>query len=196
MDLTAEPEISKESINSLANMKDGGNFFRLHRTRDGQIIHVEISAAPITLNGRTVICSIVRDVSERLRAENAVRESQENLLSLFETMDDIIVVGDTDGKILHTNSTASRKLGYTRDEFRTMHVLDLNPKSQRQEAEGILSEMFKGERTTCTLPLAKRDGIIIPTETRVWFGKWSGMDCVFGICKDLSREQEALQTLL
>jgi PAS domain S-box-containing protein len=108
-------------------------------------------------------------------------------------MDDIIVVGAQDGKILHTNSAASRKLGYTRDEFKTMHMLDLNPKSQRQEAEGILSEMFKGERTTCTLPLAKRDGIIIPTETRVWFGKWSGIDCVFGICKDLSREQEALQ---
>jgi len=30
-------------------------------------------------------------------------------------------------------------------------------------------------------------------ETRVWFGQWNGADCVFGICKDLTAEQEALQ---
>jgi PAS domain S-box-containing protein len=53
--------------------------------------------------------------------------------------------------------------------------------------------MFRGERDACPLPLAKKDGVYLPVETRIWFGKWSGMDCIFGLSKDLSKEQAALQ---
>ncbi len=132
-------------------------------------------------------------IVEYKQVEEALRESRENFLTFFETMDDIVVVGDSDGRIIHTNSSASRKLGYTPDELNTMRLLDLNPKVRRQEAERILSEMFKGERTSCPLPLEKKDGTLIPTENRFWFGKWSGIDCLFGLCRDLSAEHEALQ---
>ena len=53
--------------------------------------------------------------------------------------------------------------------------------------------MWNGERTTCPLPLQGKSGALLPVETRVWFGQWNGEDCIFGICKDLSAEQEALQ---
>jgi PAS domain S-box-containing protein len=133
------------------------------------------------------------DINERKRMEDAIHQRQENFRAFFDTMDDVIVVGDSDGRIIHTNSTALRKLGYTPDELKTMHVLDLNPRSQRQEAERIFKEMLEGKRDICPLPLERKDGTLIPVENRIWFGKWSGMDCVFGICKDLSKEQEALQ---
>jgi two-component system cell cycle sensor histidine kinase/response regulator CckA len=163
--------------------------------KDGHKVVLETNAAPFfspdgSLKGYR---GIDRDISERQQAHEAIRENHENFLTFFETMDDIFVVGDTDGKIRHINSAASQKLAYTTDELKTMHLLDLNPKSQRQEAERIFSEMFKGERNSCPLPLEKKDGTLLPAETRVWFGKWSGVDCIFGICKDLSREQEALQ---
>ena len=53
--------------------------------------------------------------------------------------------------------------------------------------------MLKGERNCCPLPFSAKDGSLIPVDTRIWFGKWSGMDCVYGICKDLTAEQEAQQ---
>jgi PAS domain S-box-containing protein len=164
-----------------------------HRLANGEVRTVQVHSSPIDHNGELMLFSIIHDITDRKEAEDAMRESRENLLSLFETVDDIIVVGAQDGKILHTNSAASRKLGYTRDELKTMHMLDLNPKSQRQEAERILSKMYKGDRNTCPLPLEKKDGTIIPAEIRVWLGNWSGVDSIFGICKDISTEQEALQ---
>ena len=57
----------------------------------------------------------------------------------------------------------------------------------------IVSDMLKGHRSICPLPLERKDGTIVPVETRVLRGQWSGVECLFGISKDLSSEQEAQQ---
>ena len=139
------------------------------------------------------VLGVSRNITERKRIEESLRENRENFRVFFETMDDIILVGTPDGKIVYANPAASQKLGYGEDELKEMHILDLHPEEKRQEAERIFAEMFRGERDVCPLPLAKKDGVYLPVETRVWFGKWSGKDCIFGICKDLSKEQQALQ---
>jgi PAS domain S-box-containing protein len=74
-----------------------------------------------------------------------------------------------------------------------MHVLDVHPADLRSEAEEIFAAMFRGERESCPLPLCARSGTLVPAETRVWFGRWNGTDCIFGVSKDLSAEQEAQQ---
>ena len=163
-------------------------------TSSGKHLWTEVRGLKCVADGEEPqVIGSFQDITERKFAEDALRQSQENFRTFFDTMDDIIVVGDRVGRIIHTNSAALRKLGYTADELKTMHVLDLNPRSQRQQAERIFSEMLQGKRDICPLPLEKKDGTLIPVENRISFGKWNGMDCVFGICKDISKEQEALQ---
>lgn len=128
-----------------------------------------------------------------LAREKALQESERNFRTFFETMDDMIVVGTRDGKILYTNPAVCQKLGYTPDDLAAMHILDFHPAQKRSEAESIFSAMLQGERDVCPLPLATKDGILLPVETRVWFGQWNGIECIYGICKDLRKEQEALQ---
>jgi PAS domain-containing protein len=74
-----------------------------------------------------------------------------------------------------------------------MQILDVHPMDKRDEAKEIFSDMFAGKRDLSPLPFARKDGTLFPVETRVWFGKWDGKDCIFGISKDLSKEQESLQ---
>ena len=163
-------------------------------TESGKHLWTEVRGLKRVADGEEPqVIGSFQDITERKFAEDAIHQNQENFRRFFDTMDDIIVVGDRHGRIIHANSAASLKLGYTPDELKTMYLLDLNPKSQRQEAARIFREILEGKRDTCPLPLAKKDGTIIPAENRIWFGKWSGTDCVFGICKDLSKEQEALQ---
>ena len=133
------------------------------------------------------------DISPRKRAEEALRDSEANFRTFFETIGDLIVVGTPDGRILYTNAAVTRKLGYTREELEGMHVLDLHPVACRAEAEQIFSAMFRGERDTCPLPLGSKSGALLPVETRAWFGRWNGEDCIFGVSKDLAAEQEATQ---
>ncbi len=117
----------------------------------------------------------------------------ENFRVLIETIDDIIVIGDLEGRILYANPATTALLGYSPQELLGMKVPDLNAESVREEAAAILTEMFQGTRQSCPLPLQHKDGSLVSVETRAWMGRWNGADCIFGLCKNLSKEQEALQ---
>ncbi|MEI7673055.1 MAG: PAS domain S-box protein, partial [Deltaproteobacteria bacterium] len=139
------------------------------------------------------INGILWDITESKKAEEALKEKEANFRTFFETVTDMILVGLPDGRLLFTNDAATRTLGYTQDELKQMRILDLHPADKRLEAEAIFAAMFKGERQSCPLPLARKDGVLIPVETCVWFGRWNGRDCIFGLSKNLSAEQEAQQ---
>jgi|WetSurMetagenome_2_1015567.scaffolds.fasta_scaffold00550_17 PAS domain S-box-containing protein len=139
-----------------------------------------------------VVCS-AEDITEKKRAETALQESEANFRTFFESMTDLILVSGLDGRMLFSNSAVARILGYSKEEMTLMHMLDLHPAEFHNEAEEIFAAMLRGERDSCPLPLARKDGTLVPVETRVWFGRWNGEDCIFGICKDLTAEREAQQ---
>jgi PAS domain S-box-containing protein len=135
----------------------------------------------------------LQGIFEERRQDLEVHEGEANFRAFFESMTDMVIVGTQDGHILHTNAALRRTLGYSVAEFATMRLLDVHPSALRAEAEAIFFAMFRGERESCPLPLVTKTGILIPAETRIWFGKWSGTTCIFGICKNLTAEQEAQQ---
>ena len=160
---------------------------------DGSRLAILKTVKRIQLKGREQLLECFLDISERKKAEEQQRESAANFNAFFETMTDLIFVGTPEGRILFTNKAVEHKLGYSTGELSRMHILDVHPKDKRDEAESIFAEMFRGERSLCPLPLARKDGTLLPVETRVWFGKWNGNKCIFGISKDLTLEQEAQQ---
>ena len=136
---------------------------------------------------------ISRDITARHLAEVALHESEANFRAFFETMTDMIMVATPDGRIICTNVAVPQTLGYVQEELQGMMLLDLHPAEVRQEAANTVAAMFRGERESCPLPLARKDGILVPVLTRIWLGKWDGKECLFGVCKDLTAEQEANQ---
>ena len=163
--------------------------------KSGPIVTMDLRATMLSdESGKVVfIEGISRDITAKKRAEKAIRESEENFRAFFDTIGDLIVVTEPGGKILYANKALNRKLGYSPEELRTMFFFQLHSQNQLQEAEKILSEMLKGERESCPLPLMKKSGEFLPVETRIWFGRWNGQECIFSLCKDLSKEQEAQQ---
>lgn len=138
--------------------------------------------------------TIFNDITDRKETEKQkLEEKEENFRNFFDTIEDMIFVGNKNGDIFYTNSSARKKLGYSEEELNQMHFIDIYPESKRKEAEEIFEEMFIKNKNSCSLPLVEKRGFIIPVETRIWLGKWDGRDCIFRISKDLSKEQEALQ---
>lgn len=125
--------------------------------------------------------------------DQAINLGNENFRILVETISDIILIADLEGRLMYANPATTAILGYESRELEGMAILDLHPAHLREEATRILAEMYAGTRTACPLPLQRKDGSLVPVETRIWKGRWNGVDCIFGFCKDLTREQEALQ---
>lgn len=139
------------------------------------------------------ISGIVSAAYSRKILSEKLSASEENFRSFFNTVEDIIVIADQESRLLFANEWASWRLGYSLEEFRKMRVKDLHPPDKRKESEKILREILRKERTHCPVELATKDGVSVPVETRIWFGSWDGRECLFGLSKDLSSEQAALQ---
>lgn len=165
------------------------------RYPDGHTVLLDTLKTPYWGQGRELIgiLGISRDITAQHQAEVALRESEANFRTFFETMTDMVFVSTSEGKILLANAAASKTLGYTASELCAMRIMDLRPVETRDEAKAMIAAIFRGERDTCPMPLLSKDGCIIPVETRIWLGQWNGVRCLFCISKNLFAEQEANQ---
>jgi diguanylate cyclase (GGDEF)-like protein/PAS domain S-box-containing protein len=163
---------------------------------------LEITKTPVLDSKGNIkyIACFALDVTVRHEANESQRQyvkhlsqNEMNYRMFLESSHDIVIVADTEGRLLFANAAASAKLGYPPDMLKNMRIGDLHPAWVRKEVEEIVTDMLAGRRASCPLPLITRDGAVIPVETRVSLGVWNGKECIFGISKDLSVEQEALQ---
>jgi PAS domain S-box-containing protein len=148
-------------------------------------------ARVVAFSNDKLVC-MVRDTTKQTFAEKSLRESEENFRSFFETIDDIIIIGTAEGAVLFSNPAVERKLGYNFAELKERGMLGVVPPEMMDEAMNGFREILEGKRNFCSLPLQRKDGNLIPVETRIWMGTWNGQPCIFRISKDLSKEQEAL----
>jgi PAS domain S-box-containing protein len=81
------------------------------RHRDGHTIEIEANGTPIIWEGKNALLGIIRDVTERNRTEEALRESEEKYRNLAETMHDFILTTDFDGVITYANPAARQLVG-------------------------------------------------------------------------------------
>lgn len=78
-DITAEPAESARTIAQVLSGEISRVALRHHRKKDGTVFPVEISASTFLLDGRPVLCAVVRDITERREAEQQVQAAHEAL---------------------------------------------------------------------------------------------------------------------
>ena len=96
-----------------------------HKRKDGTIIDAEVSWHRITFAGRPAKLVLATDVTERKRAESAVRESEERYRDLFENANDIIYTIDLAGNFTSLNQTGERLTGYSQGEALGMNLTEV-----------------------------------------------------------------------
>lgn len=99
-------------------------FETVHTTKDSQRIPVEITAHIINYNGKNVGLSISRDISERKKAEDSLKESENRYRNLLENCFDAVVF-HSEGKVIWANNTAMELLGVKNSEkLANMSLID------------------------------------------------------------------------
>jgi PAS domain S-box-containing protein len=163
-------------------------------TREGRRVPVLISARSLSEDGHfTGVLATVMDITERVRMEEALRESEERYRTLFEQANDAIFLGSEDDRIIDVNRRACELMGYTREELRTMRVPDF----QAQEVRGREGSVIEGGPRYGGIPFEStnlhRDGTRIPVEvsTSRIAGKEGGM--VLAIVRDVRERKRAEQ---
>jgi PAS domain S-box-containing protein len=169
-------------------------------TKQGGRVQVLISARPVVENvphavgkghlaGRLLV---ITNISERVRMEQALRDSEERYRALFEQANDAIFLDAEDDQIIDVNQRACELMGYTREELLAMTVPDLQaPEVRKPKGSAIKYELehFGGVPFE-TLNL-HRDGSRIPVEvsTSRIAGRESGL--VLAIVRDIRERKRA-----
>jgi PAS domain S-box-containing protein len=79
-------------------------FLFQHRLASGNLRDVEVNTGPVDVGGRTLLYSIVHDVTERVRAESALRESEARFRSLAERVPGFVTIKDADSRYVYLSS--------------------------------------------------------------------------------------------
>jgi len=82
-----------------------------HRLADGTLRTVEVHSSPVDFGGKTLLFSIIHDVTERMQAEAAMAASEARFRLLAENMLDLICLHDTDGAYLYASPSSQDILG-------------------------------------------------------------------------------------
>ena len=109
--ITAEPENSDVSIRQTLEGKLVRIPVRYHKKKDGTIFPVEISTSMFTLRNRKVLCGVVRDITERKQAEEALRLERDNLRNIFESIEDGIYIVNQQYDIQYVNPVLVKDFG-------------------------------------------------------------------------------------
>jgi two-component system cell cycle sensor histidine kinase/response regulator CckA len=88
----------------------------MHRTRDGRIFPASATAREITVNGKRAVIVLAEDISERRKAEEELRKSQQMLQLHLQQTPLAFIEWDADGRIIDWNNAAQRIFGYTKEE--------------------------------------------------------------------------------
>jgi len=139
--------------------------------------------------------TIITDVTERKRSDEALRVSESKLRIIFDNEVYAICIFDFDtGLILDVNETHVLMYGYSREELCSGMYAD----QLVVDAEGDSSVQEVGRRGTMFVPLRyhrKKDGTVFPVEIVGGAYQWNGRRVMFGLVHDITERVKAEESL-
>ncbi|HOZ69672.1 MAG TPA: PAS domain S-box protein [Chitinophagaceae bacterium] len=128
----------------------------------------ELSVVPFLNTDKKIISAlgVTKDITERKQAETAVRVSEEKYRTLVEQAADSIALYDSDGILLDTNTSASRLLGYSREDFSQMKLSDVLLPEDIVVNPVQFDVLSSGISTVKIRRMRRKDGTVVITEVR------------------------------
>ncbi len=167
--------------------------------KDGAMVPMEISsAANRDAKGQPIaVMAVIRDITERKRAEETLRQHYEELRAIYDGMTDGLIISDAETKCcLSANRAMSDMLGYTEEELRSLSPESVHPpellpvlaEKYEQLARGITSQAED-------IPFLRKDGRLIYVDVRMAPISYNGQRCMMGLFRDITERKHAEETL-
>jgi two-component system cell cycle sensor histidine kinase/response regulator CckA len=157
---------------------------------DGTSIDVEISSNIIDLQKRLTQV-VIRDITERKRADAAIRESETRFRLLVENTTDTLFLHDFDGKIIDANEHACKNLGYTREELLSLSIHDIDQDVVSGGHFEQWERMVPGMPITLEGVHRRKDATTFPVEIRLVVFESGGERLMLGVVRDITERKRA-----
>ncbi len=123
-DLTQNPARGEEEIRQILSQGGAQNFETVHRRKDGSTVSMLVSCSLIEYDGAPAILMFGRDISDRLRAERLLTESEARFRAVAEQALDLIGIFDRRARLRYIVGPIFETLGYAPSQIRAFDVFE------------------------------------------------------------------------
>ncbi|HDR06563.1 MAG TPA: PAS domain S-box protein, partial [Candidatus Coatesbacteria bacterium] len=195
------PEAHKKMERLFAQWKGTGaiqNEEMVIQTKGGEKRHVLLSATTVLgRDGEPVhSISVQRDVTDRRRAEVALRESEEKYRQLVERANDAIVIIQ-DERLKYVNPRMAELLGYTEEDMQNARFSDFLEPGEKREVFARYRSRMAGEEVPSTYEtvLLRQDGRRVRVEVNAGMIAYDGRPADLVFLRDITDRQAAESAL-
>ena len=155
---------------------------------------MEVRVSQFEQGGRRFLC-LVRDISERKRAEDELRASEARFRSLVDHATDGFFLLDEHQAVLDVNRQACESLGYSREEMIGMHPRDFDAGLDEASIARIGERVTSGETVTFETLHRRKDGTVFPVEVRARQFQHGAHRFRLSLVRDITERKRAEEVL-
>lgn len=159
----------------------------------------EYRSNPMRAGGKVVgVQSILRDVTERKKAEETLRESEEKFRNLAEQSPNMIFINER-GRVVYANKKAEEMVGYTKEEFYSsdFDFLNLIAPEWRELIKSNFAKHMKAQKVApIEYSLLTKQGGTIDALLTTKLIVFQGKPAILGTVTDISSQKRAERAIL
>ncbi len=194
--------LREEPIKLIEMVKQGEEIHEYETSRlrkDGKVIEVSLNLSPVfdTSGKLTAISVIARDTTERKKAEEKLRASEEKYRDIVETANEGIFLMNAETIVTYANKKTAEMLGYTLEEVIGRPIWDFISEECKPIAERSLEKRRRGINESYELKLIRKDGSSLWAfiSAKPFFNKDSEFTGSLGMFTDITKRKEAEEAL-
>ena len=162
---------------------------------DGVNLPVEIASRIRKIKGELYIQCIIRDITERMLAKKALKESEEKYRSVVEQANEGIILVQ-DGRIKYSNPFILKISGFTEDEFDGTPFVDfVHPDDIELVSERHKERLLKGHSDPYVIRYISKNGDIRWIEIQGSIITWKGKPTLLALLHDITDQRKADEAL-
>ena len=191
-----EQEDSKEAFEEIES-EGYVNYEINFKRKDGTIFPAEVSSRMFEVRGEKFVQGVIRDITERKKAERELKESEEKFRQIFENAHDCIFLTSvnerlgTTNEFMEINDIACKLLNYSKEELLRMRSVDITAPEERAANTKIIQHIIKNGSGTFETRLITKDGIRIPVELSSHLFVFKDEKVILTIARDVSERKKA-----
>ena len=169
------------------------------KRKDGEWIWLHDRAMAVyEKNGLKYADGIFKDITERKKAEEALRESEERYKNLFKAnIDGMLIADATTKKFRYANPAICRMLGYSEEELTQMGVADIHPKDSLEQVLAEFEAQSSGAKITAKdLQCVRKDGQVISVSINASTVMIDQTKYLLGIFRDITERKNKEKLIL